>query len=151
MAQNDNFVSIMNIRFQQYFLLEWRPIDEWYIFESWDWLPNSRINLVSSSLVLFSCDNYNSLKLVVLQVLCSERHYEMLDGGMNAAHYNVVLEVRVVFEGGLCHIHKRDGFRPHVVVFRHLLVIEFFWITVVYLFRDLLCLGDNLIVRLSIK
>ena len=71
MAKNHHLVCVVDICFQKGLLLQRTSIYEENEFESWNLIPDLRIDLVSTSLIWLTCDNNNLLELYVFEILGS--------------------------------------------------------------------------------
>ena len=81
--------------------------------------------------IWLSSDNDDSLQLLLLHVLGSERHDELLNGTVDAADHDVVLDVGVILQCGLSHVHALLRRGPNIELLSQLVLLRLLLVEVV--------------------
>ena len=106
----------MNISSQKSILLQWTAIDQEDVQILCDRISDLCIYLIASSFIWLACNDYDLLKLILLKVPCSEWFDETLNGGMDSANDNMVLDIRVVFQRSKRNLHGLRWILTDVVI-----------------------------------
>lgn len=132
MAEDDDLVGEMNIGVVQRFLVKRTTIHNEDVMETRDRAPNMRVDVVATFLVRLSGNDDDLLKLELVQVPRSKRHYETFDRRVDAAHNNMVLYLRVLQGGeGLTDDRSSVLRTVHVIIIHHLFVFPFLLVDLV--------------------
>lgn len=80
MTKNNHFVSEVNVRVVQSLLVQRTAIDDVNVVEPRYRAPNLWINMIAALLIWLTSDDDDLLKLDLVKVPRSQRHYETFDG-----------------------------------------------------------------------